>query len=119
MRIKFNPLSQIFKNKRVVVVDDSIVRGTTIRQLVKILRKAGAVKVHLRIASPPFKNICYLGVDVKRYKELVARNKDIKAIKQNLGADSLGYLSLKGLKQAMGEINIGLCTGCFNGDYPV
>ncbi|MCX6817164.1 MAG: amidophosphoribosyltransferase [Candidatus Beckwithbacteria bacterium] len=117
--LKFNPLKEILKGKRVVVVDDSIVRGTTIAQLVSLLKKAGARQVHLRIASPPFKNVCFLGIDVSKYAELIASKHDLKKIKTKLGADSLGYLSLSGLKQAIGKTDCQFCTGCFNSDYPV
>lgn len=119
VRLKFNPLKMVLKNKIVVLVDDSIVRGTTIAQIIRMLRLAGVKKVHLRIASPPFKNICYLGIDVDRYDELIACHETVEQIKEKLQADSLGYLSLSGLKRAAGEISYGFCTGCFNGDYPV
>jgi len=119
VRLKFSPLGKILKNKRIILVDDSIVRGTTIAQIIKILKKAGVKKVHLRIASPPFKNICYLGIDVNRYDELIASKKNIKQIKSKVKADSLGYLSLSGLKKAVGKMTNGLCTGCFNNNYPV
>jgi amidophosphoribosyltransferase len=101
------------------LVDDSIVRGTTIAKIIKLLKKAGTKEVHLRIASPPFKNICYLGIDVKRYKELIARKMDIEQIRKKLKADSLGYLSLEGLKKAIGKVRCNFCTGCFDGNYPV
>lgn len=117
--LKFNPMKEILQGKDVIVVDDSIVRGTTIAQLVKILKKAGARKVHLRIASPPFKNVCFLGINVSQYAELIASKHDLKTIKTKLGADSLGYLSLAGLKRAIGTTDSQLCTGCFNNDYPI
>jgi amidophosphoribosyltransferase len=119
VRIKFNPLRSILKNKDIVLVDDSIVRGTTIAQLIKIFREAGVRKVHLRISSPPFKNICYLGIDVNRYKELIASDHSVEEIREETGADSLGYLSITGLKRSVGKIPHGVCTGCFNGKYPV
>jgi len=119
VRIKFFPLKPILKNKSLILVDDSIVRGTTIGKIIKMLKTAGAKKVHVRIASPPFKNICYLGVDVSRYKELIAAKYPIDEIKKMIGADSLAYLSLTNLKKAVGKIKIDFCTGCFNGDYPV
>lgn len=119
VRMKFSPLKKLLQGKRIVLVDDSIVRGTTIAQIIKILRKAGAKEIHLRIASPPFKNICYLGIDVKRYEELIASKNSLEKIKEKLKADSLGYLSLSGLKHAVGKIDYGLCTGCFNEKYPV
>lgn len=119
VKLKFSPLKEVVKNKRLVLVDDSIVRGTTIAQIVRMLKKAGAKEVHLRIASPPFKNICYLGIDVNRYDELIASENTVEQIKEKLKADSLGYLSLSGLKKAVGKIKFDLCTGCFNACYPV
>lgn len=119
VRLKFSPLKQVLKHKEIILVDDSIVRGTTLRKLIKLIKEAGVKKVHVRIASPPFKNICYLGVDVSRYKELIASQKKIEEIKENIGADTLDYLTLSNLKKAIGKTKIGFCTGCFNGDYPV
>ncbi|PIP14663.1 amidophosphoribosyltransferase [Candidatus Roizmanbacteria bacterium CG23_combo_of_CG06-09_8_20_14_all_35_49] len=117
--LKFSPLSRILKDKRVILVDDSIVRGTTIAQLIKILKAAGVKAVHVRIASPPFKNPCYLGIDVSRYSELIASRNSVEAIRKKLKADSLGYLSLEGLKKAIGGKKIKFCTGCFNNHYPI
>ena len=119
VRIKFSPLKPVVRNKSVVLIDDSIVRGTTITKIIKMLKEAGVKKVHVRIASPPFKNICYLGVDVSRYKELIAAKYPTEEIKKIIGADSLAYLSLTNLKKAVGKIKIDFCTGCFNGDYPI
>jgi len=117
--LKFNPLRKMLKGKRVVLIDDSVVRGTTISQIIKMLRKAKVKAVHLRVASPPFKHICYLGVDVSRYSELIANGNDLGKIKKKIRADSLGYLSLAGLKKSVGKIDHGVCTGCFDGKYPV
>ncbi|MDZ7586714.1 MAG: amidophosphoribosyltransferase [Patescibacteria group bacterium] len=117
--LKFSPLSRILKNKRVILVDDSIVRGTTIAQLIKLLKKAGVKAVHVRIASPPFKHPCYLGIDVSRYKELIASGNKVEAIREQIQADSLGYLSMAGLQRAIGGKNIKYCTGCFNKHYPI
>jgi amidophosphoribosyltransferase len=119
VRIKFSPLSKILVGKNIVLVDDSVVRGTTISKIIKLLKKAGVAKIHLRIASPPFKHTCYLGIDVKRYKELIANYKTVEQIRKSVGADSLGYLSLAGLKKAIGKTNCNFCTGCFTGAYPV
>ncbi len=119
VRLKFSPLAEVLKGKRVVLVDDSIVRGTTIGQIVQLLKKAGVSQVHLRIASPPFKNVCYLGIDVSRYQELIAAKMKEEKIRQELKVDSLGYLSLSGLKKAVGEVKTNFCTGCFDGNYPV
>lgn len=118
VRLKFSPLSQALKNKEIVLVDDSIVRGTTIAQIVNMLKKSGVKKIHLRIVSPPFKHICYLGVDVARYKELIAAKNSPSQIKEKLKVDSLEYLSLSNLKKAISNANYGFCTGCFNKDYP-
>jgi len=117
--LKFSPLTRVLKNKSIVLVDDSIVRGTTIAQIVKMLKKAGVKKIHLRIVSPPFKYICYLGVDVNRYDELIANKNTVEQIRKKLKVDSLAYLSLSGLKIAVGKIKHGVCTGCFNGKYPI
>lgn len=117
--LKFSPLTRVLKNKNIILVDDSIVRGTTIFQIVKMLKKAGVKKIHLRIVSPPFKHICYLGVDVNRYDELIANKNSVEQIRKKLKVDSLAYLSLNGLKTAVGKIKHGVCTGCFNGKYPI
>lgn len=119
VKLKFAPLEGVLKGRRVVVIDDSIVRGTTLKQLSAMLRQAGAREVHLRIASPPFKNICYLGVNVSQHCEIIASDHSVGEIRQALEVDSLAYLSLPGLKRAVGRITWGLCTGCFNGKYPV
>jgi amidophosphoribosyltransferase len=119
VRLKFSPLGQVIKNKTIVLVDDSIVRGTTIAQIIVMLKKAGVKKIHLRIASPPFKHICYLGVDVKRYNELIASQLSVEQIRKKIKADSLSYLSLKGLKTAIGKADCRFCTGCFNQKYPI
>ncbi|MFH2021906.1 MAG: amidophosphoribosyltransferase [Patescibacteria group bacterium] len=119
VRLKFSPLQRFLKNKSIVLVDDSVVRGTTITQIIHLLREAGVKNIHLRIASPPFKNLCFLGIDVHRYDELIAQTHTGQEIMQKIGADSLGYLSLTGLKQAVGRVKHGLCTGCFNKKYPI
>lgn len=119
IRLKFNPIEEIINKKDIVVVDDSIVRGTTTAGIIKILKKGGARKIHLRIASPPFIGRCFLGVDIERYKELIANNRTLVQIRKKIGCDSLGYLSIKGLKKAIGKIDYDFCTGCFTKDYPV
>jgi amidophosphoribosyltransferase len=120
VRVKFSPMRQVLEGKDVVVVDDSIVRGTTIAQLIQMLKKqAKARRIHLRIASPPFKNICYLGIDVARYKELIAAKLTVLQTQNKLKADSLAYLSLDDLKQAAGKMPYGYCTGCFDAHYPI
>jgi amidophosphoribosyltransferase len=102
----------------VVVVDDSIVRGTTTPRIVKLLRDAGASEVHLRITSPPIKHPCYLGVDMATYDELSAANYSVEEIRQKTGADSLGYLSLEGLIASVGRKREEMCLGCLVGSYP-
>ena len=118
VRIKFNPVKEIIEGKRVVLVDDSIVRGTTMRKLVKIIRAAGAAEVHLRIASPPITHPCYYGIDTPVRKELIASSHEVGEIATYLRVDSLRYLSLPGLLQATGAA-ARYCTACFTGDYPL
>ena len=118
VRIKFNPVREVLAGKRVVVVDDSIVRGTTMRKLVKLLRQAGAEEVHLRIASPPVANPCFYGIDTPVRKELIGSSHTVDEIATYLRVDSLHYLSLDGLLEATGEADR-YCTACFSGDYPV
>ncbi|HEU5348828.1 MAG TPA: amidophosphoribosyltransferase [Ktedonobacterales bacterium] len=120
VKLKFNALSAVLKGKRVVMIDDSIVRGTTTRQIVRLLRDAGAVEVHLGVTSPPFRFPCYLGLDVARRSELIAaRLADVDAIAREFGADSLHYLSLDSLVAAIDLPRSTFCTGCFTGKYPV
>ena len=118
VQLKFNPVVENLRGKRVVVVDDSIVRGTTTPRIVRLLRDAGAKEVHLRITSPPIKHPCYLGVDMATYDELIAANYTVEQIREKTGADSLGYLSLQGLVDATGRTNDEMCLGCLNGEYP-
>ncbi len=123
VRQKFNPLAEVIKGQRLVVVDDSIVRGTTTPHVVGLLRKAGAKEVHMRVCAPPIKHPCYMGVDMATRGELIAANKSEEEIRQIIGADSLGYLSVKGLMKVAGgpngASNGGFCDACFTGDYPV
>ena len=118
VRIKFNPVAEVLRNKRIVVVDDSIVRGTTMRKLVKLIRAAGAAEVHLRIASPPITNPCYYGIDTPVRKELIASSHTVDEIATYLRVNSLRYLSLEGLLEAT-EQRDRFCTACFTGDYPL
>jgi len=118
VRIKFNPVKRLMEGKRVVLVDDSIVRGTTMRKLVKIIRAAGASEVHLRIASPPVTHPCYYGIDTPVRKELIASSHEVEEIATYLRVDSLSYLSLAGLMQATGDAEK-YCSACFTGAYPV
>jgi amidophosphoribosyltransferase len=118
-RIKYNPVREVLEGKRVVVVDDSIVRGTTSRKLVGMLRKAGAKEVHFRVSSPPIRFPCFYGIDTPTREELVASRWDVERIGKYLGADSLGYLSIEGMLSCASLPPIGFCTACFNGNYPI
>jgi amidophosphoribosyltransferase len=119
VHLKLNAVPSVVKGKRIVLVDDSIVRGTTMRRIVRLLREAGASEVHVRIGSPPITAPCYLGVDFKDRKQLIAAEQTVKQIEQYLGADSLAYVSLDGLVQAIGKRRQDLCMGCLTGEYPV
>ncbi|MDO9694734.1 MAG: amidophosphoribosyltransferase [Candidatus Latescibacteria bacterium] len=118
VRIKFNPVRRLIEGKRVVVIDDSIVRGTTMRKLVKLIRAAGAAEVHLRIASPPVTHPCYYGIDTPVRKELIGSSHTVDEIATYLRVDSLAYLSLEGLLRATGNPSVH-CAACFTGNYPV
>ena len=119
VKLKFNPLPQMLDGKRVVVVDDSIVRGTTTPQVVKLLRKAGAREVHMRICAPPLRYPCFFGVDMATRWELIAAQKTIPEVRDFIGADSLGYLSIDGLIKAVALPKDIFCLACFTGDYPI
>lgn len=118
VQLKFNPIVENLRGQRVVVVDDSIVRGTTTPRIVSLLRDAGAREVHLRITSPPIVHPCYLGVDMATYKELIAANLTVEQICERVGADSLGYLTIEGLVDATDRERGDFCLGCFTGNYP-
>lgn len=115
---KFNPLPNIFKGKKVALVDDSIVRGTTLRQIVRMVRNAGAKEIHLRVGSPMVKFSCFYGIDTPSQDELIANNKSLEAIRDYLGADSVRYLEIEELKEAVGKPQ-DYCYACFSGEYPV
>src|SRR5207247_2143298 len=117
--LKYNALRDVLDGKRVVVVDDSIVRGSTSGPIVELLRAHGATEVHMRICSPPIRHQCFFGVDMARRDDLIASHKDVEAIRHHIGADSLGYLSLQGMVRATGGTEGELCTACFTGDYLV
>lgn len=121
VRQKFNPMPAVLRGKRLVVVDDSIVRGTTTPHVVELLKKAGATEIHLRVCAPPIKHPCYLGVDMATRQELIAANKSIEQIRELAGADTLGYLSVEGLMSVakQGKPQAGFCDACFTGNYPV
>ncbi len=119
VRIKFNPVRDVVEGKSIVMVDDSIVRGTTSRGLVQLVRHAGAREVHMRIASPPITGPCYYGIDTPTYEELIAANHTVDEIKQQLGVDTLGYISLEGMLEACDDANsTEFCHACFSGRYP-
>lgn len=119
VRMKLNPLRENIAGKRLVVVDDSIVRGTTQRPLITMLREAGATEVHLRITSPPVKHPCYYGMDFGNRSELLAANLSVDEIRSYLGVDSLAFITMDRLVDATGAAGAGFCTACFTGDYPV
>jgi amidophosphoribosyltransferase len=119
VNIKLNPVQSVVEGNRVVLVDDSIVRGTTMGQLTDMLREAGAEEVHVRIGCPPIQAPCYLGIDMKTREELIAADKSVEEIRDTIGADSLAYVSIPGLKRAIGKPEGSLCTGCLTGRYPV
>ena len=119
IRLKLNPLREIIRGKRLVVVDDSIVRGNTQRSLIRMLREAGALEVHVRIASPPVRWPCFYGIDFASRAELIASGLDTDGIRRSIGADSLGFISDEGLVAATEQPRTRLCTACFSGDYPI
>jgi amidophosphoribosyltransferase len=119
VKLKFNPLPQMLDGKRVVVIDDSIVRGTTTPKVVELLRRAGAKEVHMRICAPPIRYPCFFGVDMATRWELIAAQKTVPEVRDFIGADSLGYLSIDGLVKAVGLPKDIFCLACFTGDYPI
>ena len=119
VKLKLNPIVDAIKGKRIVIVDDSIVRGTTSKKIVKLLRDTGAKEVHFRVSSPMVMNPCFYGIDTATKKELIAANMDVEAIRRELNVDSLGYLSLDGLLNAIHLPKRSLCLACFDGDYPI
>lgn len=117
VQVKLNVLTEAVKGKRVIMIDDSIVRGTTSDRIVSMLKEAGATEVHVRISSPPFLYECFFGTDIPSREQLIAYNRSIEDIRKIIGADSLGYLTIERVKEmAQG---LGVCTGCFNGEYPL
>jgi len=115
VRLKFSVMQAVIRGRRVVIIDDSIVRGTTIKEIVKMIRKAGAREVHVRVTCPQITSPCFYGIDMSTYEELIANQKTLDEIKDYIEADSLGYLSIDGLKKAIG---LPLCTGCLDSMYP-
>ena len=119
VKLKFNTLPAVLTGKRVVVVDDSIVRGTTTPHVVDLVKKAGATAVHLRVCAPPIRHPCHLGIDMATYSELIAANKSVDEIREFVGSDSLGYLSVDGLIKSIGGGQDTHCVGCFTGNHPI
>ena len=119
VKLKFNPLPQMLDGKRVVVIDDSIVRGTTTPKVIALLRRAGAKEVHMRICAPPLRHPCFFGVDMATRRELIAAHKTVAEVRDFIGADSLGYLSIDGLIKAVALPKDIFCLACFTGDYPI
>ena len=119
VRVKLNPVKSILAGRRVILVDDSIVRGTTSRKIVKMVRNAGATEVHMRISCPPTISPCFYGVDTPKRSELIAATHSLEEIREFIGADSVGYLSLGGMLSAVGDSRSSYCTSCYTGDYPV
>jgi amidophosphoribosyltransferase len=118
VKVKYNAVREVVEGRSVVMVDDSIVRGTTTRGLVALVRSAGAREVHMRISSPPITGPCYYGIDTPTREELIAANLDLEQIREHLGVDTLGYLSLEGMLNAVPDGPHGFCHACFSGDYP-
>ena len=119
VRMKFNPLPEVISGKRIVIVDDSIVRGTTTPHVVSLVRKAGAKEVHVRVCAPPIRFPCHFGIDMATRRELLAANLSLEKIRQFIGADTLGYLSVEGLLKSVGGASDNFCTACFTGRYPI
>ena len=119
VKLKFNPMSEVIEGKRLVLVDDSIVRGTTTPRVISLLKKAGAREIHMRICAPPIRYPCFFGVDMATRAELIAAHNEVPEIAQFIGADSLGFLSIEGLVEAVALPKELFCLACFTGDYPV
>ena len=119
IKMKLNPLKDVLNGKRVIMVDDSIVRGTTSRKIVKALRDAGAKEVHMRISSPPVTHPCFYGIDTDNQDQLIAATKSVADICEQIGVDSLAYLSWRGMLEVTGEDPKSFCSACFTGDYPI
>ena len=119
VRIKLNPISEVVGGKRVVMIDDSIVRGTTCGRTVNLLREAGAKEIHVRISSPPFTTPCFFGVDIDSRDKLIACRMTVQEICKSINADSLGYLSPENVLKIAPNAKCGFCSGCFTGKYPL
>jgi amidophosphoribosyltransferase len=119
VKVKLNPVKELLAGKRVILIDDSIVRGTTSRKIVKMVRAAGAKEVHMRISCPPTLSPCFYGIDTPTKKELIASSHTVEEIGKYIEADSLAYLSLAGLMRAVGGKGSEFCTACYTGQYPI
>ena len=119
VRLKLNPIKDLIQGKRVILIDDSVVRGTTSKKIVQMVREAGATEVHLRISCPPTVSPCYYGVDTPRRRELIAAQMSVDEVCKYIEADSLGYLSLEGMLEAVGIDPSLTCTACWSGNYPI
>ena len=119
MKLKLNPVRNLIIGKRIVLVDDSIVRGTTSRKIVSMVRAAGAKEVHVRISCPPTTGPCHYGIDTPRRSELIASSHSVEEIRKYIQADSLGYLSRDGMYRAVGDLQADFCDACYTGNYPV
>ena len=122
VRLKYNPVKGVLADQKVILVDDSIVRGTTLKQIVGLIRGAGAAQVHVRVSSPPIRHPCYYGIDMQSRGELIASETKVEQIRKYLRADSLGYLSIEGMLKTAKEYSkngVGYCAACFSGEYPV
>jgi len=117
VKLKLNPLREVIDGKRIVLVDDSIVRGTTSRQIVNLLKEVGAKEVHMRVSSPPITYPCFYGIDTAERRQLIAAYKSIEEVEEYIGSDTLKYLSVEGLLRACRGGSEGFCTACFTGDY--
>ena len=118
VRLKLNPIKDVIEGRTVTVIDDSIVRGTTSTQLVGLLKDVGAEEVHMRIGAPPIVAPCYMGIDMASREELIAADRDVEEIREEIDADSLSYLSIGAIAEALTESRADLCLGCVTGEYP-
>jgi amidophosphoribosyltransferase len=118
VRVKLNPVRTLLENRRVILVDDSIVRGTTMRKIVRMIRSAGALAVHVRISCPPIVSPCFYGIDTPTKRELIGSHQTVEEIRSFLEADSLGYLSLEGMRKAVADAEARYCLACYTGRYP-
>jgi len=118
VRVKLNPVRSLLENKRVVLLDDSIVRGTTMRKIVRMIREAGALAVHVRVSCPPIVSPCFYGIDTPTKRELIGAHQSVDDIRAFIEADSLGYLSMEGMRKAVADAEGRYCTACYTGKYP-